>query len=96
MRTAIAVAVLAVLAVAIFLVAGDRTSRWEGVDKSVVEKYATAAGRLPRAPWIDTDRGDLLLFLFLLAGAAGGFAGGYFFRDLFQPKDGEKNGSGND
>ena len=96
MRTAIAVAVRAGLAVAIFLVAGDRNARWEGVDKTVVEKYATAAGRPPGKPWIDTDRGDILLFLFLLAGAAGGFAGGYFFRELFPRKGREKNGSGND
>ena len=86
MRTAIAVAVLAVLAMGIFLVTGDRNGRWEGVDKAVVEKYATAAGRPPRAPYIDTDQGDILLFVFLLAGTAGGFAGGYFFRELFPRK----------
>ncbi len=96
MRTAIAVTVLAVLAMAVFLVAGDRNARWEGVDKAVVEKYAMAAGRPPGKPWIDADRGDILPFLFLLAGTAGGFTGGYFFRDLFRRKDGEINGAGSD
>lgn len=60
--------------------------KWEGVDATVVEKYAREAGRPPREAYIDTDRGDLLLFFFLVAGAAGGFVGGYCFRELFPPK----------
>ena len=59
---------------------------YEGVDKTVVEKFAADAGRPPQKPLIDTDRGDLLLFLFLTAGAAGGFIAGYAFRSLFPPK----------
>lgn len=95
MRTGAAVVILAILMRAIVLASGDGATRWEGVDKSVVEKYATAAGRPPARPLIDTDQGDLLLFLFLVAGAAGGFAGGYFFRELF-PRKGrqEKAGEG--
>lgn len=58
---------------------------WEGVDVSVVGKYAEQAGRPPRKPLINTDQGDLLLFVFLLAGITGGFVGGYFFRGLFAP-----------
>ena len=56
---------------------------WAGVDETVVEKFAEEAGRSPRAPYINTDQGDLLLFVFLLAGAVGGFIGGYYFRFLF-------------
>ena len=60
---------------------------WEGVDKVVVEKVAAEAGYPAREPYINTDRGDLLLFLFLLAGAIGGFILGYAFRGLFsRPK----------
>lgn len=59
---------------------------WEGVDKTVVEKFANEAGHPPRTPFINTDQGDLLLFLFLLSGAAGGFVVGYAFRALFPPK----------
>jgi hypothetical protein len=59
---------------------------WEGVDKTVVERFATAAGRPPRDPYLNTDRGDLLLFVFLLAGAGGGFVAGYTFRTLFPPR----------
>ena len=60
---------------------------WNGVDETVVGRYARAAGRPPREPFINTDRGDLLLFVFLIAGAAGGFLGGYYFRELFPPTE---------
>lgn len=61
-------------------------SRWSGVDESVVEKVAKEHGREASAPLIDTDRGDLLLFVFLVAGAAGGFAAGYCWRMLVSEK----------
>lgn len=62
-------------------------SAWEGVDKVVVERVAAEAGHPAREPYINTDRGDLLLFLFLLAGAIGGFILGYTYRGLFsKPK----------
>ena len=64
----------------------DREAKWEGVDKTVIEKYAEAAGRPPREPYINTDQGDLLLFCFLAAGAIAGFIAGYLFRALFPPK----------
>ena len=56
--------------------------KWSGVDESVVEKYAQEHGREAREPLINTDQGDLLLFVFLLAGAVGGFAAGYYWRKL--------------
>lgn len=58
-------------------------NRWQGIDETVVEKFAADAGRKPLPPVIDAGRGDLLLFLFLLAGAIGGFVGGYYYRDVF-------------
>ena len=61
-------------------------ARWEGVDKTVIEKFAEEAGHPARQPYFNTDQGDLLLFLFLLAGALGGFVAGYAFRALFPPK----------
>jgi hypothetical protein len=60
--------------------------KWSGVDESVVEKYAKEHGREAREPLINTDQGDLLLFVFLIAGAAGGFAAGYFWRSLVVEK----------
>jgi hypothetical protein len=64
----------------------ENSQSWEGVDKTVVEKFATEAGHPPRPPYINTEQGDLLLFLFLLAGAVGGFIAGYAFRALFGPR----------
>lgn len=66
--------------------------KWPGVDKAVVEKYAKELGREARAPLINTDQGDLLLFLFALAGGVGGFIMGYCWHKVFVAgrKDGEK------
>ena len=61
--------------------------KWPGVDESVVEKYAKEHGRLARSPLINTDQGDLLLFVFLLAGTMGGFAAGYSWRMLVSEKE---------
>ena len=61
-------------------------SKWQGMDEAVIERFAREADRPPRDPYINTDQGDLLLFFFLLAGVAGGFVGGYFYRELFPPK----------
>lgn len=63
-----------------------RTASWSGVDETVIEKFAEQAGRTAREPFINTDQGDLLLFVFLVAGIIGGFIGGYYFRALFPPK----------
>lgn len=63
-----------------------RAASWSGVDETVIEKFAEKAGRPAREPFINTDRGDLILFVFLLAGAVGGFAAGYWFRVLFPPR----------
>ena len=59
---------------------------WEGVDEAVVNKVAENAGHPARDPYINTNQGDLLLFMFLLAGAIGGFILGYTFRGLFSPR----------
>jgi len=79
---------LALLVLAGILVSGWLVpeAEWAGVDEAVVEKFAKDAGRPPSKPLINTDQGDLLLFLFLLAGALGGFVAGYQFRQLFPPR----------
>jgi len=61
-------------------------AEWSGVDETVVEKFAEEANRPAREPYINTDQGDLLLFVFLVGGAAGGFVAGYCFRELFPPE----------
>ena len=65
--------------------AGDK-EKWPGVDETVVEKYAKEHGREAREPFINTDQGDLLLFVFLIAGAVGGFAAGYSWKALLDKK----------
>ena len=59
---------------------------WGGVDVNVIEKYASDAGREAREPFINTDKGDMLLFVFALGGAVGGFAAGYYWRRLVMEK----------
>jgi len=91
MKKILLLATLAVLltAAAYFALRHSQGS-WSGVDETVVEKYAREAGRPPRKPLIDTDQGDLLLFCFTVAGTVGGFVGGYYFRELFPPRDRER------
>jgi ABC-type cobalt transport system substrate-binding protein len=55
---------------------------WLGVDEAVVEKIAREHGREAKKPFINTDQGDLLLLVFLLAGVAGGFVAGYYWREV--------------
>ncbi|MBI5665134.1 MAG: cobalt ABC transporter permease [Nitrospirae bacterium] len=59
---------------------------WSGVDESVVEKYAKDHGREAKGPLINTDQGDLLLFMFLIGGVIGGFAAGYYWRTLTEDR----------
>ena len=56
--------------------------KWAGVDEAVVEKIAKEHGREKQEPLINIDQGDLLLFVFLIAGTVGGFAAGYYWRIL--------------
>ena len=57
------------------------------VYEAVVEKVAKEHGREAREPFINTDQGDLLLFVFLIAGTIGGFAAGYYWKDLTTKAD---------
>lgn len=65
-------------------------NKWSGVDENVVEKVASEHGRVPWGSFINTDQGDLLLFVFLLAGTFGGFVLGFCWRKLFIEKDDNK------
>ncbi len=73
------------------LLALAQGASWPGVDEAVVQKFAAAAGRPSQPPLFDLGVGDLQLFLFLVAGAVGGFVAGYYFRDLF-PRKGKPEG----
>ena len=86
MKNLVLLSSLALLLAAAGFDAAASDKKWAGVDETVVEKFATDAGRPPRKPFINTDQGDLLLFVFLIAGTVGGFIGGYCYRGLFPPK----------
>jgi cobalt/nickel transport protein len=63
-----------------------KKGHWGGVDVNVIEKYAMDAGREAQTPLINTDQGDLLLFVFAIAGASAGFVAGYSWRKLISEK----------
>jgi len=54
----------------------------------IANQYAQEVGAGERDPYINTDKGDLLLFMFALGGAGAGFCLGYNWRDLFGKKSG--------
>jgi len=82
-RFFIAMAMLLLLSPAVLPAAEEEKPKWPGVDETVVGKYAEELGRPARDPFINTDQGDLLLFLFALAGGIGGFSMGYYWHKLF-------------
>lgn len=82
-RFVVVLAMSLLLSPAILSAEEEQQPKWPGVDETVVEKYARDLGREARAPFIDTDQGDLLLFLFALAGGIGGFVMGYSWHKVF-------------
>lgn len=78
--------IIGIMLIASTKIAKADNNKWQGVDEAVVEKYAKKYGVEPREPFINTDQGDLLLFIFALAGATGGFIIGYNFRKIFKEK----------
>jgi len=82
-RVLVLLVLLSSLAISGVLGAEEQKPKWPGVDKTVVVKYAKDLGREAREPFINTDQGDLLLFLFALAGAVGGFIVGFYWHKLF-------------
>ncbi len=73
------------LLMAVAMMTTKAQAKWSGVDETVVEKYAEEYGREAVDPLINTDQGDMLLFVFLLGGALGGFMAGYCYRWLMEP-----------
>ena len=69
----------------------SENEKWTGIDISIVGKYAKKYGHPPRDPYINTDQGDLLLFVFTFFGLIGGIIIGYNFRKLFIEEKDKKN-----
>ncbi len=72
----------------------SETGKWTGIDVSIVGKYAEKFGHPPRDPYINTDQGDLLLFVFTFFGLIGGIIIGYNFRKLFIEGKDKNNSKG--
>jgi hypothetical protein len=66
----------------LFTLSAIAADKWAGVDEAVIEKVSKENGREASPPLINTDKGDLLLFVFLVAGVVGGFMAGYSWRTL--------------
>ena len=73
---------LTAMALTLLLMGAAHAAEYKGLDETVIEKMAEEHGRASVDPLINTDKGDLLLFVFLLAGTLGGFAAGYYYRSL--------------
>lgn len=84
--TQVIIILLSVLWLNSSYVFAQEQGRWVGVDVSIVEKVAAEHGRAAWTPFINTDQGDLLLFVFLLAGVCGGFIMGLCWDRLFSNK----------
>ncbi len=67
--------------------------KWPGIDEAVVNRIAREHGRQERPSLFPAAEGDLQLFLFLLAGAVGGFVAGYYWRMLLEGKNRSKIGT---
>lgn len=95
MKTVIAIVIIFIVASSSVMIAEEEASerKWVGIDESIVEAVAEKAGRPARAPYINTDQGDLLLFVFLVAGLIGGFIMGYYYQILFGSEAVKNNGA---
>ncbi|MHB1345755.1 MAG: energy-coupling factor ABC transporter permease, partial [Thermoleophilia bacterium] len=86
-RLRVATLVAAVL-VGVILVAGFvwalavTTGSWVGIDAGVMERVAEEQGRAAWTPFINTDVGDLLLFVFFLGAVVAGAVIGWLVRGL--------------
>lgn len=83
MRRTMTLLILSLVLLVAAAAAEESQPKWPGVDETVVEKFARELGREACDPYINTDQGDLLLFLFALSGSVGGFVMGYCWHKVF-------------
>lgn len=70
------------------IMAGNDFSGADNTVNKIADQYAKEVGAGQRDPIINTQKGDLLLFVFGFGGAAGGFYLGYQWRGIFEKKEG--------
>ncbi|GAB6171027.1 hypothetical protein JCM15765_05050 [Paradesulfitobacterium aromaticivorans] len=81
---------VAIVFLALLVYVGTSSMSMPGADEKVGEvaaKYAAEIGVKERPPLINTDKGDLLLFVFAAGGAVAGFYLGYQWRGFFGKKN---------
>ncbi|MAF85168.1 MAG: hypothetical protein CL875_01575 [Dehalococcoidales bacterium] len=85
------VAILIIAIVGSLVLSTDNTVREKGIWSDATDvlsgKAAEQAGRGARAPYINTEQGNMLVFFFCLGGVAAGFIIGYNWRRLLVEKD---------
>ena len=86
-KTAIIYIGILFLAITFLPLPAYANEKWEGVDVAVIEKTAGEQGRPAAETPFNSLEGDMLLFAFLVGGAAGGFCAGYFYRKLTETGD---------
>lgn len=69
----------------------EEAEKWQGTDV-IIEEVLARYGARARQPFINTDQGDLILFVFAVGGLAAGFVLGYHGRRLFVEMEGLKKG----
>lgn len=89
---AVVIAVAALSLTPTLLSAGRSHGGYVGIDESIMEKRAEEAGRTPHPPLINTDQGDILLFVFTVGGLGAGIFIGYLGRLLLVEGRVERNG----
>lgn len=86
MRRSLGKWIILFLFLALLVYLGTSSLSMPGQDEyvnGIADKYAQEVGAKEREPYINTDKGDLLLFVFLLGGATAGFIIGHNWRDIF-------------
>jgi hypothetical protein len=86
----IAIAILAIAIVGSIVFSADNIVRengiWSDATDVLSRKAAEQAGREARAPYINTEQGNMLVFFFCLGGVAAGSIIGYSWRSLLTEK----------
>ena len=86
-----ATAILIIAIVGSLVLSTDNTVREEGIWSDATDvlsgKAAEQVGRGARAPYINTEQGNMLVFFFCLGGVAAGLIIGYSWRRLLVEQD---------
>ena len=90
----VAIAILVLAIVGSIALSGENTVREKGLWSDATDilsgQAAAQVGREARAPFINTEKGNMLVFFFALGGVAAGFTIGYNWRMVLTDKAGRR------